>query len=109
MTRKSKRLLPALKHVAIFLVLSCSLSEGNPTWLSQKMHENNYVERAQHSIEGKKNIESLHRCHHPFTDCVFHVKAIVCLSKLVFFLITMTIWSIRVSYSSGILHESSRI
>ncbi len=54
MTRKSKRLLPALEHVAIFLVLSCSLSEGNPTWLSQKMHENDDVERARHSIEGKQ-------------------------------------------------------
>jgi hypothetical protein len=85
MTRKSKRLLPALKHVAIFLVLSCSLSEGNPTWLSQKMHENDDVERAQHSIEGNKKIESLHRCHHPFTDFVFHVRAIVFLSKLDFF------------------------
>jgi hypothetical protein len=49
------------------------------------MHENDDVERAQHSIEGRKKRESLHRCHHPFTDCVFHVRAIVCLSKLDFF------------------------
>jgi hypothetical protein len=109
MTRKSKRLLPALEHIAIFLVLSCSLSEGNTTLLSQKMHENDDVERAQHSIEGKKKYKACTDAITPLLTAYSMLGLQFACQSWNFSLIAMTIWSVRVSYSSGILHESSRI